>query len=150
MTVAFIFMSCCETQSSFVPSWQQVVLVQAKVSNTTMLGGPPDGTFVNLRSGRKEQRFNGGRIEDEHVSRDSNMAGTLSMANSGKPHTGGSQFFLNVADNTFLDWFGSGDSQHPVFGAIVSGYDVVVAISKVRTKKECPVHPVMVHGIMMS
>jgi len=113
-------------------------------------GGPPDGTFVNLRSGRKEQRFNGGRIEDEHVSRDSNMAGTLSMANSGKPHTGGSQFFLNVADNTFLDWFGSGDSQHPVFGAIVSGYDVVVAISKVRTKKECPVHPVMVHGIMMS
>jgi peptidylprolyl isomerase len=48
------------------------------------------------------------------------------MANAG-PNTGGSQFFINLADNNFLD------SKHPVFGTVTSGMDVVDAIGKVRT-----------------
>jgi len=48
------------------------------------------------------------------------------MANSG-PNTGGSQFFINLANNNFLD------TKHPVFGKVVSGMDVIDKIAKVQT-----------------
>ncbi len=54
----------------------------------------------------------------------SNLKKTLSMANSG-PNTGGSQFFINTVNNTFLD------SKHPVFGVVISGWDTVVSIESV-------------------
>merc|ERR1712072_948781 len=88
-------------------------------------GGPPDGTFTNLKTGGKEKRSNGGNIKDENISRDTNAPGTLSMANTGQPNSGGSQFFMNVADNSNLDWFSGGQSKHPVFGKIIEGYAVV-------------------------
>merc|ERR1719197_411208 len=94
-------------------------------------GGPPDGQFQNLKTGAMEKRFNGGNIMDENISKDSNEPGTLSMANTGQPNSGGSQFFMNVANNNFLDWFSPGESKHPVFGKITEGYDIVVKISKV-------------------
>merc|ERR1712107_900569 len=68
-------------------------------------GGPPDGQFKNLKTGAMEKRFNGGNFMDENISRDSNEPGTLSMANTGQPNSGGSQFFINVVHNDFLDWF---------------------------------------------
>merc|ERR1712060_1028129 len=97
-------------------------------------GNPPDGTFKNLKTGGTERRSNGGNIRDENISRDTNAPGTLSMANTGSPNTGGSQFFINVADNDFLDWFSPGESKHPVFGKITSGMDVATAISKAPTR----------------
>merc|ERR1712107_304331 len=101
-------------------------------------GNPPDGTFKNLVTGATEHR-----TEDENISRDSNKAGTLSMANTGRPNSGGSQFFINVANNSNLDWFSPGSSKHPVFGKVTKGYDdVIVPISKVKTKNDCPVTPV--------
>ena len=51
-------------------------------------------------------------------------AGTLSMANTG-PDSGSCQFFINVVDNPYLDWFSPGPSKHPVFGKVVAGMDVV-------------------------
>ena len=57
-------------------------------------GGPPDGTFKNLVNGGMETRSNGGNIKDEHTVRISNEPGTLSMANTGAPNSGGSQFFM--------------------------------------------------------
>merc|ERR1719199_443195 len=63
-------------------------------------GGPPDGTFKNLATGQMEKRRNGGNIDDENISKDSNVVGTLSMANTGRPNSGGSQFFINVAHNS--------------------------------------------------
>merc|ERR1719436_628471 len=97
-------------------------------------GGPKDGTFKNLKTGGTERRSNGGNIKDENISRDSNRPGTLSMANTGSPNSGGSQFFMNVADNKNLDWFdNSTESKHPVFGQITKGYDIAVNISKVQT-----------------
>merc|ERR1712222_93184 len=98
-----------------------------------MGGGPPDGTFKNLKTGATEQRSNGGNIKDENISRDTNAPGTLSMANTGQPNSGGSQFFMNVADNKNLDWFSPGSSKHPVFGKITAGYAVAERISKVQT-----------------
>lgn len=65
-------------------------------------------------------------IPDEFTDHNNNSRWTIAMANAG-PNTGGSQFFINVADNNFLD------TKHPVFGRVVSGTDVVDAISKVKT-----------------
>ena len=82
-------------------------------------GGPPDGTFKNLKTGATETRSNGGNIKDEYAAKISNEPGTLSMANTGQPNSGGSQFFMNTVHNDFLDWFSPGESKHPVFGKCV-------------------------------
>ena len=47
------------------------------------------------------------------------------MANTGQPNSGGSQFFINTAHNSNLDWFTPGASKHPVFGKVTEGLDVV-------------------------
>merc|ERR1711981_210401 len=113
-------------------------------------GGPPDGTFKNLKTGGMERRSNGGNIKDENISRDTNAPGTLSMANTGSPNSGGSQFFLNVNDNSNLDWFSPGQSKHPVFGKVISGMDVLTAISKVKTSNDNPVTPIMMKKITIT
>ena len=66
------------------------------------------------------------------------------MANSGDPDTGGSQFFINLKDNTRLDWFcGDSESFHPVFGKVVEGYDEVVKkMEKVEISAEQPINPI--------
>merc|ERR1711972_423129 len=113
-------------------------------------GGPPDGEFKNLQTGGMETRTGGGNIKDENISRDSNEPGTLSMANTGRPNSGGSQFFINVAHNAQLDWFSPGPSKHPVFGKVTSGYDIAEAISKVPTRNDTPVTPIMMNSITIS
>lgn len=110
-------------------------------------GGPEDGQFVNMKNSQAEQRTNGGCIRDEHASKDSNKAGTLSMASTGKADSGGSQFFLNVAHNDFLDWFTPGDSRHTVFGMVRENYECLVDISKVKTNGDTPTYPIVMKQI---
>lgn len=76
-----------------------------------------------------------GRIQDEHPAEHklSNEPGTLSMANTGQPNSGGSQFFINTVHNDYLDWFTPGRSKHPVFGKIIEGWDVVQKIEAAPT-----------------
>jgi len=96
-------------------------------------GGPPHGT-----------------ITDEHPenAKFSNEPGTLSMANTGQPNSGGSQFFINTVHNNFLDWFSPGQSKHPVFGKISEGMEVVNAIGTTQTgAQDRPVTPVKVEKI---
>jgi cyclophilin family peptidyl-prolyl cis-trans isomerase len=63
----------------------------------------------------------------------SNLRGTLSMANRG-PDTNGSQFFINLVDNTYLDHDQEPlSSKHPVFGKVVEGMDVIDSIGSVDT-----------------
>ena len=96
-------------------------------------GGPPHGT-----------------ITDEHPenAKFSNEPGTLSMANTGQPNSGGSQFFINTVHNNFLDWFSPGQSKHPVFGKITEGMEVVNAIGTTQTgAQDRPVTPVKVERI---
>merc|ERR1712085_126617 len=113
-------------------------------------GGPPDGTFKNLKTGAMEKRTGGGNIKDENISRDTNAPGTLAMANTGRPNSGGSQFFLNVANNANLDWFSGGSSKHPVFGKILTGMDIVTKISKVKTNNDNPVKPIKMNVITIT
>lgn len=65
-------------------------------------------------------------IKDELTDHNRNDRGTISMANAG-PNTGGSQFFINLVDNNFLD------TKHPAFGKVVKGMDVIDKIAKVQT-----------------
>jgi len=102
------------------------------------------------RAGTGDSPF--GRIKDEHLpdAKITNARGTLSMANAG-PNTGSSQFFINTVDNTFLDWFSPGRSQHPVFGKVISGMDVVDAISKTpRDGRDRPKTPVKMNKVTVS
>ena len=82
---------------------------------------------------------------DEHPAdaKLSNEPGTLSMANTGQPNSGGSQFFINTVHNAYLDWYSPGPSKHPVFGKVVSGMDVIKAIETTPTGAgDRPVTPV--------
>jgi cyclophilin family peptidyl-prolyl cis-trans isomerase len=65
-------------------------------------------------------------IKDEFTRTNRNDRGTISMANAG-PNTGSSQFFINQANNNFLD------NKHPAFGKVISGMEVVDAIAKAKT-----------------
>ncbi len=70
-------------------------------------------------------------IKDEFVKGLSNVKGTISMANTGAPNSGGSQFFINTVDNTYLDFDKPPfESKHPVFGRVIEGMDVVLSIQK--------------------
>ena len=86
-----------------------------------------------------------GNIRDEHPPQFqmSNEPGTLSMANTGAPNSGGSQFFVNTVHNSYLDWFSPGQSKHPVFGKVTEGMDVVHKIETTPTGAgDRPVTPV--------
>ncbi|MBO4522370.1 MAG: peptidylprolyl isomerase [Methanomicrobium sp.] len=73
-------------------------------------------------------------IDDEFVPGHSNQRGTISMANTGQPHSGGSQFFINLVDNSYLDWDNrSTPYKHPVFGEVIDGMNVVDKIAAVKT-----------------
>ena len=98
-------------------------------------GGPPHGT-----------------IADEFTAKLSNEPYTLSMANTGRPNSGGSQFFINTVHNRYLDWFDpSTPSKHPVFGKIIDGFDVVDAIGGTRTDpRDRPVQPIQVTRITIA
>ena len=79
-------------------------------------------------------------IQDEFVEGHSNIRGTIAMANTGRPNSGSSQFFINLVDNSFLDFNKQPlSSKHPVFGEIVEGMDVVDKIAKVKTDGNPPI-----------
>jgi cyclophilin family peptidyl-prolyl cis-trans isomerase len=80
-------------------------------------GGDPTGT------GRGGPGY---VIKDEFTDHNRNDQGTVAMANAG-PNTGGSQFFINLVNNNYLD------KAHSVFGKVVEGMDVVEKMGKVKT-----------------
>lgn len=95
-------------------------------------GDPITKTDDTLRYGTGGPGYS---IPDEHIKGDllTNVRGTISMANSG-PDSGGSQFFINLVDNTNLDFDKPPlQSKHPVFGRVISGMDVVDEIARVET-----------------
>jgi peptidyl-prolyl cis-trans isomerase A (cyclophilin A) len=67
--------------------------------------------------------------------------GVLSMANAG-PNTGGSQFFITLAETSWLD------GRHAVFGKLLGGEDVLRAIGSVKTNaQDRPLQPVTIDSI---
>ena len=93
------------------------VIFHRVINGFMIQGGDPTGT------GRGGPGY---VIKDEFTKSNRNNRGTISMANAG-PNTGGSQFFINLVNNNFLD------TKHPVFGTVVEGMDAVDKIAQVKT-----------------
>jgi cyclophilin family peptidyl-prolyl cis-trans isomerase len=76
-----------------------------------------------------------GAIKNEASNGLRNTVGTVAMARTGDPHSATAQFFINVADNGFLDFRGPTQQGYgyAVFGKVVKGMDVVNRIAQVST-----------------
>lgn len=111
------------------------VIFHRIIDGFMLQGGDPTGT------GRGGPGYT---IKDEFTNANQNNRGTISMANAG-PNTGGSQFFINLVNNNFLD------TKHPVFGRVIEGMDVVDKIAKVKTDaNDRPVQNVtIIHAVMV-
>ncbi|MHB1471191.1 MAG: peptidylprolyl isomerase [Thermoplasmataceae archaeon] len=96
------------------------VIFHRVIPDFMIQGGDPTGTGMGGP---------GYSIKDEFTKNNRNDRGTIAMANAG-PNTGGSQFFINLVNNSYLD------RKHPVFGKVVSGMETVDAISKVKTNNQ--------------
>ena len=113
------------------------VIFHRIISGFMIQGGDPTGTGYGDPSIPK--------IDDEFVAGHSNVRGTISMANAG-PNTGSSQFFINLGDNSMLDFDKQPlSSKHPVFGEVVEGMDVVDEIANVAVgPNDRPVEDVVI------
>jgi peptidylprolyl isomerase len=116
--------------------------------------GDPNTKTTNV--GTYGQGGPGYTIQDEFVEGPllTNTRGTIAMANTGQPNSGGSQFFINTVDNTGLD-FGNDaqpQSNHPVFGRVIKGMDIIDQISKVQVTpgNNLPVEPIVMESVTIT
>ena len=74
-------------------------------------------------------------IKNEAKSAKPNKRGTIAMARTMDPHSATAQFFINVADNAFLNYSGEQAQSfgYCVFGEVVEGMDVVDSMAKQAT-----------------
>lgn len=93
-------------------------------------------------------------VENEAKSAKANKRGTIAMARTMDPHSATAQFFINVADNAFLNFTGEHAQGfgYCVFGEVTSGMDIVDAIAKVKTGQrmghaDVPLEEVVIHSI---
>ena len=91
-------------------------------------------------------------VPDEFIKGEllTNTRGTIAMANTGQPNSGGSQWFINTVDNTALDFDKEPlSSKHPVFGRVIKGMDVVDTISATPVKpiSNIPIQAVIIESI---
>ncbi len=95
------------------------VIFHRIIEDFMIQGGDPTGTGTGGP---------GYKIKDEftHKGGNKNLRGTISMANAG-PNTGGSQFFINLVNNEYLN------AKHPAFGIVIEGMDVVDKIGSAKT-----------------
>jgi cyclophilin family peptidyl-prolyl cis-trans isomerase len=79
-----------------------------------------------------------------------NAAGTIAMARTNDPHSATAQFFINTADNTFLNHTAKDEHGwgYAVFGKVVAGMDVVEKISKTPTWPDnVPTQPIVIESV---
>ena len=92
-----------------------------------------------------------GAIQNEADNGLLNTIGSIAMARTNAPHSATSQFFINVADNNFLNHSGKTPRQwgYAVFGNVTQGMDIVTAIKAVPTNTQAgfanvPIEPVLI------
>lgn len=84
---------------------------------------------------KMQQKATGDPIKNEANSKLSNDQGTLAMARTSDIHSATAQFFINLADNAFLNHKSNNPEElgYCVFGKVIEGSDIVDAIGKVKT-----------------
>jgi cyclophilin family peptidyl-prolyl cis-trans isomerase len=85
-----------------------------------------------------EQRKTRAPVKNEAANGLKNARGTVAMARTGDPHSATSQFFINHADNTFLDYPARDGWGYCVFGKVTEGMDVVDKIASLPTGSSGP------------
>ncbi len=98
-----------------------------------------------------KQKSTNATIQNEANNGLKNVKGTLAMARTSAPHSATAQFFINVADNAFLD-FTSESPQgwgYAVFGQVTEGLDIVSTIEEVATgnhggHQDVPLEPIVI------
>ncbi|HUW35859.1 MAG TPA: peptidylprolyl isomerase [Rhodocyclaceae bacterium] len=85
-----------------------------------------------------------------------NTAGTLAMARTSDPNSATAQFFINLADNAFLDFKAPSGSAwgYAVFGRVTQGFDIVQKIGKLPTGnagmfQDVPTKPVIIESVKL-
>ncbi len=91
-------------------------------------------------------------VENEGKNGLKNDTYTLAMARTSDPHSASAQFFINVKNNSFLDYPGQDGWGYAVFGKVTDGTDVVDLIRKVKTTRsgmfaDVPVEPVIIEKV---
>ncbi len=121
------------------------LLFHRVIDNFMIQGG---GFSSGLRGKR-----GGAPIRNEADNGLKNLAGTIAMARTSEPHSATSQFFINVADNSFLDHRDQTPDGwgYAVFGKVVEGMDVVDRIKGGATKamaghRDVPVEEVLIQS----
>ena len=125
--------------------------------NGTLFHRVIDGFMIQgggMASGMQEKETRAS-IKNEANNGLSNKVGTIAMARTMEPHSASSQFFINVNNNTFLDF----KSESPdgwgycVFGEVVEGMDIVNTIKNVPTgnwgyvHQDVPVEEVLIESV---
>ncbi|MBU0751249.1 MAG: peptidyl-prolyl cis-trans isomerase [Gammaproteobacteria bacterium] len=93
-------------------------------------------------------------IQNEAKNGLKNQTGTLAMARTSDPHSASAQFFVNLKDNTFLDYPSRDGWGYAVFGKVTQGMDVVNLIAKVPTgnagfHQNVPTTPVVIESVKL-
>jgi len=130
------------------------VIFHRVIKNFMIQGGDPNGDGTGGHAFEYHEGYGNPDnpdswvIPDEFSEELSNILGTISMANGGE-NTGGSQFFINVKDNTYLDFNKEPlEYKHAVFGKVIEGMDVVYKISEVKTNsKDKPLTDIIINSI---
>jgi cyclophilin family peptidyl-prolyl cis-trans isomerase len=152
--------------------WAEIFIDKAPVAAENFLAYVREGFFDGLIFHRVIPRFmiQGGGFDKEMKQKSAkapikneagnglkNLTGTLAMARTNVVDSATSQFFINVADNDFLDHRNNNADGfgYAVFGQVTNGMEVVQKIEKARTgskglNQDVPVEPVVIRSITIS
>jgi cyclophilin family peptidyl-prolyl cis-trans isomerase len=126
-------------------------LVFHRVIDGFMIQG--GGHYPDLR----EKKGNRLPIENEAGNGLKNEAGTIAMARTSNPHSATAQFFINVADNPFLNFREASPAGfgYAVFGRVTQGMEVVMRIARTPAgpggpfAKDVPQQPIVIESITL-
>ena len=91
-------------------------------------------------------------IQNEAKNGVKNEMGTIAMARTGDPHSATAQFFINLKNNTSLDYPNPDGWGYAVFGKVIKGLDVVQKIGKTTTGssgfyQDVPTTPIVIESV---
>jgi peptidyl-prolyl cis-trans isomerase B (cyclophilin B) len=116
-----------------------------------------DGFMIQgggFTSGMKQKPTNE-PIDNEAKNGLKNVEYSVAMARTNAPHSASAQFFINIKNNTFLDYPGQDGWGYCVFGKVTDGFDVVDKIRAVKTTRtgmfaDVPVEDVVIEKVTVA